>query len=184
MDSGDRDDSDSPSGSDVDLTRRVHQAIKATTDVYHKTYAFNGSCLSSYYLHVVNTGTNQVVFVSVAVAELMKLSNALTEARNHPDLSTDCFDQGMRALTLMLAPLAPHTAAEMWERICKLHETADGAVSLTSDSKSAGDISDRNVHNQSWPEFQDSALVETQATIVIQVGGQRKGEITICYRRT
>jgi hypothetical protein len=35
---------DGPSGADVELTRRMHQAIRATNDVYGKTYAFNGEC--------------------------------------------------------------------------------------------------------------------------------------------
>jgi leucyl-tRNA synthetase len=109
----------------------------------------------------------------------MKLSNALAESRNHPDLSTKCYDKAMRALTIMLAPLAPHAASEMWERIRQLHETSGGAVELQAAGDDCGDITVEDVHLQSWPVHDPAAMVETEVTIVVQVGGKRRGEITV-----
>ena len=82
----------------------------------------------------------------MAIAELMKLSNALTDARNDPDLSPRVFDEGLRALVLMLAPLAPHMSAELWDRICTAHQGV--SADALPPSAAAGDVRVADVHGQ------------------------------------
>jgi leucyl-tRNA synthetase len=48
-----------------------------------------------------------------AIAELMKLTNSLTDASSSP--SPSARSACVRALLQMLAPLAPHVACELWE---------------------------------------------------------------------
>ena len=75
---------------------------------------------------------------NVAIALLMKLTNTLQEhARAHPaDVASAAFHDAMRAVTRMLAPMAPHYAAEMWE-----------ALGEGRGERGWG------VHGEAWPEM-------------------------------
>ena len=114
-----------------DLRRAIHTAIKEISEDLDGDYQFN-----------------------TAVAELMKLSNALT--------SSDCSDspvyrEGIETLVLLLAPFAPHIAEELWQSIGK---TA-------------------SVHLQPWPEVDPAALVADEITLVIQIMGKTRGTIQV-----
>ena len=62
-----------------------------------------------------------------------------------------------RSIALLLAPLAPHLAEELW-------------------SKLGGEYS---VHLQSWPAFDPRALVVEHVTLVIQVDGKTRDRIQV-----
>jgi leucyl-tRNA synthetase len=114
-----------------DLRRSIHVAIQAITEDLDGAYQFN-----------------------TAVSELMKLSNALTDA--------DCKDsptyaEGINTLLLLLAPFAPHLAEELWHIIGH------------TDS----------VHAQSWPQVDETALVVDEITLVIQIMGKTRGTIQV-----
>ncbi|HEY9635178.1 MAG TPA: leucine--tRNA ligase [Coleofasciculaceae cyanobacterium] len=119
------------SKTEKDLRRAIHTAIKAVTEDLEGEYQFN-----------------------TAVSELMKLSNALTDA--------DCKDsavyaEGIETLILLLAPFAPHIAEELWR--------------ITSKPES--------VHTQVWPQADAAALVADEITLVIQVMGKTRGTIQV-----
>ncbi|MFS8901753.1 leucine--tRNA ligase [Synechococcus sp. H60.2] len=109
-----------------DLRRAIHTAIKEVSEDLEE-YQFN-----------------------TAIAELMKLSNALAEA-GIPD--SPVYAEGIRTLILLLAPFAPHIAEELWQ-----------AVGGTD-----------SVHRQSWPSYDPAALVADTVTIVVQVNGKLRG---------
>jgi leucyl-tRNA synthetase len=109
-----------------DLRRAVHTAIKEVSEDLEE-YQFN-----------------------TAIAELMKLSNALAEA-GIPD--SPVYAEGIRTLVLLLAPFAPHIAEELWQ-----------ALGGTD-----------SVHRQSWPSYEPVALVADTVTIVVQVNGKLRG---------
>jgi leucyl-tRNA synthetase len=119
------------SKSEKDLRRFVHHAIQAITEDLDGDYQFN-----------------------TAVSELMKLSNALTDA--------DCKDspvyaEGIETLMLLAAPFAPHMMEELWQ--------------LTGHTGS--------VHEQPWRQFDPAALVADEITLVIQVMGKTRGTIQV-----
>lgn len=114
-----------------DLRRAVHSAIQAISEDLEGEYQFN-----------------------TAVSELMKLSNALNEAK--------CFDspiyrEGVDSLLMLLAPFAPHIAEELWQQLG--HEGS--------------------VHAQPWPQVDPSALVVDEITLVIQIMGKTRGTIQV-----
>ncbi|MFS8775337.1 leucine--tRNA ligase [Synechococcus sp. W65.1] len=109
-----------------DLRRAVHTTIKEVSEDLEE-YQFN-----------------------TAIAELMKLSNALAEA-GIPD--SPVYAEGIRTLVLLLAPFAPHIAEELWQ-----------ALGGTD-----------SVHRQSWPSYDPAALVADTVTIVVQVNGKLRG---------
>jgi leucyl-tRNA synthetase len=60
----------------------------------------------------------------------------------------------------VLAPFAPHIAEELWEQ----RATSDVVQS---------------VHEQSWPEYDDSKITDNEVTIAVQVNGKVRGEIEV-----
>ncbi len=114
-----------------DLRRAVHIAIKEVTEDVEGEYQFN-----------------------TAVSELMKLSNALAEASCK---DSAIYAEGIRTLVVLLAPLAPHIAEELWHQL--------------GNSES--------VHKQAWPKYDESALVADEITLVIQVNGKKRADLQV-----
>lgn len=114
-----------------DLRRAIHTAIQAVTEDLEGEYQFN-----------------------TAVSELMKLNNALSDASCK---DSPVYAEGIQTLLLLLAPLAPHIADELWHHIGH------------SDS----------VHLQTWPQADPEALVADEITLVIQILGKTRGTIQV-----
>jgi leucyl-tRNA synthetase len=119
------------SKAEKDLRRLIHVAIQAITEDLDGVYQFN-----------------------TAVSELMKLSNALTDASCK---DSPIYAEGINTLLMLLAPFAPHLAEELWQIIGH------------TDS----------VHAQSWPELDETALVVDEITLVIQIMGKTRGTIQV-----
>jgi leucyl-tRNA synthetase len=126
---------DGTSTADVDqeLRRAVHTAISAVDDdLADGHYQFN-----------------------TAVAELMKLSNAmgtLLEGASPP-----VAQEALHSLLVLLSPFAPHLAEELWQRL-------------------GGQAS---VHLQAWPRADAAALVKATIPLVIQVKGKVRGNLEV-----
>ena len=114
-----------------ELRRAIHTAIQAVTEDVEGEYQFN-----------------------TAISELMKLSNALTDASGK---NSSIYAEGIQNLVLLLAPFAPHIADELWHL---LGETD-------------------SVHTQTWPSFDPAALVADEITLVIQINGKTRGTIQV-----
>ena len=114
-----------------DLRRAIHTAIKEITEDLTGDYQFN-----------------------TAVSELMKLSNALKDAKC---VTSPVYKEGIETLVLLLAPFAPHIAEELWHRL--------------------GNSS--SVHQQQWREVDDSALAVDEITLVVQIMGKTRGTIQV-----
>ncbi|OGD61990.1 hypothetical protein A2160_01700 [Candidatus Beckwithbacteria bacterium RBG_13_42_9] len=84
-------------------------------------------------------------------------------------------------IALLLAPLAPHMAEEIYqetrsklqEASCKRQENEN----LKLETCSLKQFS--SVHQQLWPKVQSEALEEETVKIVIQVNGKKRGEIKV-----
>jgi leucyl-tRNA synthetase len=113
------------------LRRSIHIAIQAVTEDLSDAYQFN-----------------------TAISELMKLSNALTDAKI-PE--SPVYAEGIKTLMLLAAPFAPHMAEELWQQ--------------------AGQSG--SVHEQPWPITDVTALVADEITIAIQVMGKMRGTIQV-----
>lgn len=92
---------------------------------------------------------------NTAVAALMGFTNELYRYAG-AGAATSVFDEGISALLLLLAPMAPHVSAELWER------TRGG-----------------DVHAQSWPRAEASLLEVTKEYMVVQVGGKFRDRIEV-----
>ena len=91
---------------------------------------------------------------------MMELFNALSACLGE-DGKTDAEPQvirrGVSVLLLMLSPMVPHFAAEMWQQIGN------------SDS----------IENELWPTFDAEAAKEDLLTIVIQVNGKVRSRLEV-----
>ena len=114
-----------------DLRRAIHTAIKAVSEDLEGDYQFN-----------------------TAVSEMMKLSNALNDAKCK---DSPIYAEGINTLIRLLAPFAPHIADELW------HNTGNS----------------ESVHSQTWPSVDASALITDEITLVIQIMGKTRGTIQV-----
>jgi len=114
-----------------DLRRAIHTAIKAVSEDLEGDYQFN-----------------------TAVSEMMKLSNALNDAKCK---DSPIYAEGINTLIRLLAPFAPHIADELW------HNTGNS----------------ESVHTQTWPSVDASALITDEITLVIQIMGKTRGTIQV-----
>jgi leucyl-tRNA synthetase len=63
----------------------------------------------------------------------------------------------VRTFVLLLAPFAPHTAEELWERL-------GGTYS---------------VHQQDWPAWDEALLAREEVTLAVQVDGRVRDRLTV-----
>ena len=114
------------------LLRAMHRTIKAVTEDL-EIFSFN-----------------------TAIARLMEYSNALGKAKD-AFWDTPVWDEAISDLLLLLAPITPHLAEELWAREGKPY----------------------SIHQQSWPAYDEAMLVEETIEVPVQINGKVRGRITV-----
>ncbi|MEO6995241.1 MAG: class I tRNA ligase family protein, partial [Lacunisphaera sp.] len=87
---------------------------------------------------------------NTAISQMMILLNAF---QKEPSLSRSAMTDFLR----LLAPFAPHLAEELWSRL-----GGSGSIMFAG-----------------WPVFDPSKLVASSITVVIQVNGKHRGDVTV-----
>ena len=91
---------------------------------------------------------------NTAIAALMSFRNVLKSA---PEAAgSDVWQKCLEGMLLMLAPIAPHITEELWQKI----------------KPNSGSI-----HQQAWPEYDESLIVEEMVTMVVQINGKVRDRI-------
>jgi leucyl-tRNA synthetase len=119
-------------GKDDEMRRMTHRIIKKVTDDLDR-WSYN-----------------------TAVAGLMELLNATMKARAESELSEDVLNHAVDTLIQLLAPMAPHVTAELWEMRHGTH-----------------------VHEQEWPTYDPDLVTEDTVTMVVQVNGKVKTKFEV-----
>lgn len=91
---------------------------------------------------------------NTAVSELMKLSNALADAQCK---DSAIYAEGIQTLLILLAPFAPHIAEELWHSLGNTE----------------------SIHTQPWLQYDESALVADEITLVVQINGKKRGDLQV-----
>jgi leucyl-tRNA synthetase len=91
---------------------------------------------------------------NIAISKLMVLTNELRATLDAGGGGRDA----ARALTQMLAPLAPFAAEELWREVI-----GEGS----------------SVHVSSWPAFDPALAAEDTVTLVVQVNGKVRDRIEV-----
>ena len=94
---------------------------------------------------------------NTAVAFLMELANAMQDYLRGGGALDAEWDRSVRALLMLLNPLAPHITEEMWER--------RGEEGLLADAR--------------WPELDRDAAAEPKVTLVVQVAGKLRDRLEV-----
>ena len=94
---------------------------------------------------------------NTAIAAMMSFTNMLSAAASEQRLSREAWDEAAQGLLLLLAPLAPHLAEEMWERLGQAY----------------------SIHQQPWPQWDAALAAAEEATLVVQVNGKLRDRITV-----
>lgn len=114
------------------IRRAIHAAIKqASTDVGQ--------------FHKFNT----------AIAQVMTLMNVLEKAPQATEQDRALLQEGLEAVTLLLAPITPHISHELWTELGQTGAVIDAG----------------------WPAVDESALIQDSLQLVIQVNGKLRGQI-------
>ncbi|MFW2366755.1 MAG: leucine--tRNA ligase [Desulforhopalus sp.] len=124
------------SNSGKNLHRKTHQTIKRVTENIEQNFHFN-----------------------TAISAMMELFNVLsaTIGENKEEIEPPVVREAVSVLLLLLSPMVPHFAAEMWEKA-----GLEGVV-----------------EDQVWPSFDAEAAKEELLTIVIQVNGKVRSRLEV-----
>ncbi len=115
------------------LRRKTHQVIRKVTEDM-ESFSFN-----------------------TAVAAIMELRNALTEARKAANVSQAAWNEAVDTLLLLLAPIAPHITEELWARRGQAY----------------------SIHQQPWPVWDEAVAKEDTITLVVQVNGRVRDKLDV-----
>jgi leucyl-tRNA synthetase len=94
---------------------------------------------------------------NTAIAALMELNNTLIKAKETSVVNTSAWNQAIRSLILMLAPIFPHIAEELWHR--------------------QGNTS--SVHLQRWPEADPQKARVDEVTVIVQINGKVREKLVV-----
>ena len=95
---------------------------------------------------------------NTAVSALMELANTMQAyLAGKGEVSAPAWVESRHTLILLLNPLAPHMAEELWERI--------GEVGLCIDAP--------------WPAFEEALAREPEVTLVVQVAGRVRDRLRV-----
>jgi leucyl-tRNA synthetase len=117
------------------LVRKTHQTLKSVTNDFEQRWHFNKS-----------------------VALLMELVNELHAAEPlDVYLNPVILKRILAVMALMLSPMAPHIAEELWEMLGN-----SGGISKAK-----------------WPRFREDLTREEQIEIIIQINGRLRGKMVV-----
>jgi leucyl-tRNA synthetase len=100
--------------------------------------------------------------LNTALAAIMELANTASAYLRLPLAlrDTKLCERAAFTLTLLIAPMAPHLAEELWNTV--LHKSELGSV-----------------HAQPWPEYDPAQAAAKTVELAIQIGGKLKGRVTV-----
>lgn len=129
--------SDADTAASRDLRRKEHETIKKVTGDIENRFQIN-----------------------TAIAAIMELVNSLYTFRERSELTEGekrVFASALATVLTLLAPVAPHISAELWQKMGH----------------------NNDVSNEPWPKWSESALERDLLTIALQVNGKLRGSMEI-----
>ena len=94
---------------------------------------------------------------NTAIAAVMELMNKLTKASLESDQDRAVMAEALSAVVRMLYPITPHICFELWQ-------------ALGNES---------NIDTAEWVKADETAMVEDEKLIVVQVNGKVRGKVTV-----
>ena len=94
---------------------------------------------------------------NTGIAAMMEFSNTLNQAWDSKKIDAEVWEDSLRNLVLMMAPITPFLAEELWSQV-------------------GGQYS---VHQQPWPEWDEELAADEMITLVVQVNGKLRDRIDV-----
>jgi leucyl-tRNA synthetase len=91
------------------------------------------------------------------LAALMEFTNYLGKVRETGAVSVRVREESIRTLLLLLAPTAPHLTEELWQQRGYAY----------------------SIHNQGWPEWDETLARDEEITLVVQVNGKVRDRVAV-----
>ncbi|MCS4286147.1 leucyl-tRNA synthetase [Pseudomonas sp. BIGb0278] len=92
---------------------------------------------------------------NTAIAQVMTVMNVLEKAPTATAQDRALLQEGLEAVTLLLAPITPHISHSLWQHLGHSEAVIDAT----------------------WPSVDESALVQDSVTLVVQVNGKLRGQV-------
>jgi len=102
---------------------------------------------------------------NTAISAVMELVNAIYQfdiATVRDETALSVFKEAIEAVTILLAPMVPHLAEELWECLGNRE----------------------SIFKAPWPAHDPAAMVEDSLTIVVQVNGKLRSNILVPVNAT
>jgi leucyl-tRNA synthetase len=103
------------------------------------------------------TGDFEAFKFNTALAAMMKFNNNLVKARQTPVFGTYAWQEAVNNLVLLMAPIMPHVAEELWERLGYAY----------------------SVHQQAWPICDEELARDDEITLVVQINGRVRARVDV-----
>jgi leucyl-tRNA synthetase len=129
-------DGEDPVSTGRDLRVAAHRTLAAVTEDYDR-FAFN-----------------------TLIAHLMELTNKLMRLRGTEVAAGPDWDEAVRLLLLMLAPVAPHISEELWSR-----------------RLAAAGEEWHSIHTETWPSHDVALVAVDQIELPVQVNGKLRDRV-------
>lgn len=94
---------------------------------------------------------------NTAISSVMELVNQMYKYKELDTAKSNLLVDAGNKLVVMLAPFIPHVTEEMWEMLGN----------------------EDSVHKQTWPTYDEKALVKDEVEVVIQVNGKLRDKMSI-----
>ncbi|HPD62777.1 MAG TPA: leucine--tRNA ligase [Anaerolineaceae bacterium] len=114
------------------LRRKVHQTLRSVSRDFEQ-FEFN-----------------------TIISSLMELSNEMAHLKDSV-YGSDAWKEAIEIYLQMMAPVVPHIAEELWQRIHKPY----------------------SVHTSRWPSVDEKAAADEEITLVVQLNGKVRDRITV-----
>jgi leucyl-tRNA synthetase len=94
---------------------------------------------------------------NTAIAAVMELMNSLAKIHGNDPTSRNLMQEALENVVLLLSPIVPHICHTLWQELKPGTE----------------------LFEQSWPQADNSALVQDEITLIVQVNGKLRGQILV-----
>jgi len=121
-----------------------HEAEREFLHITHKTIKDVTADLEKFRFNTVLSG-------------LMEFSNYLSRAKERGTVSDSLWREAIANFLLLLAPVAPHLAEELWGKTGHPY----------------------SIHNQPWPKYDGELAKEEEITLAIQVNGKLRDKVLV-----
>ena len=116
-----------------ELRRKLHQTLQQVTSDF-ENFEFN-----------------------TIVSSLMELMNEMYKLKDQGAYGTDAWKEAVEIYLLMMAPVVPHIAEELWAEMGKPY----------------------SIHTQAWPKVDEKATKVEEITLVVQINGKLRDRFEV-----